>query len=450
MTGILRIEARRNALLLLLPVSALLLWFSINHQFGSLALWTARSAAVQSSLQGLAPFVVGAAAWTASRDERRQLSDLLASTPRDPWQRTMLTAASTCGWALAAYLAATAVVFSLTAANATWGHPAWWPVAAGAAAIVGGTAVGHAAGRLVPSRFTAPLAALAVYALMTGTMEAALHRAPLGMLSPIYDSTGLNASVFYRTTPDLAVLQICVYLGLAVIGIGLSARPRLQHLAERRGPVIVTAVGLGLTTVAVAVAATARVTDPTASLAWFGTSATDSPVAYRPACSDQTPVRVCVHPAYTDELATVSTVVNQIAAPLAGLPGTPTATVQVADATAPRIEPGDPALLTLPDLVIHGLDAPADDAAGFRTRLALALVSAPGTTPAGSTPAQRALALSLLLRAHTSAVDMLTSGAGVTQAADELASLEPRQLTAWLSTHLAALRAGSLPLTDVP
>ena len=58
---LLRIELRRNALLALLPVIALLWLLSpIARHLQPIALWPDRSTDVQSALQALCPFVAGA------------------------------------------------------------------------------------------------------------------------------------------------------------------------------------------------------------------------------------------------------------------------------------------------------------------------------------------------------------------------------------------------------
>ena len=62
--NLLRIELRRNTVLLLLPVLAALVWFSpTGRHLGTLALWPGRSIDVQSALQGVGPLFAGAAGW---------------------------------------------------------------------------------------------------------------------------------------------------------------------------------------------------------------------------------------------------------------------------------------------------------------------------------------------------------------------------------------------------
>ena len=109
------------------------------------------------------PTVVGAAAWMGSREARRGLTDLLAVTARPRWARQLATWAATTCWAMVAYLGCVAVLYAVTARQATWGGPLWWPAAVGAASLPAFSALGFAAGALRPSRFTAPLVAVAAF-----------------------------------------------------------------------------------------------------------------------------------------------------------------------------------------------------------------------------------------------------------------------------------------------
>ena len=103
-------------------------------------------------------------------------------------------------------------------------------------------------------------------------------------------------------------MQIGCYLGLALAAIGLSARPDPWGSRETatRLPLALAAVGLALTATTMTLAASSRVTDHTGNLALLGGSAIDSRLAYAPDCAQGTPLRVCVHPAYAKELATVA------------------------------------------------------------------------------------------------------------------------------------------------
>jgi hypothetical protein len=110
--------------------------------------------------------VAGASAWMGSRESRRRTADLVSITARPRPARLLATWAATTCWALVAYLACVIVVYGVTAQQAAWGGPLWWPAMVAAASLPGLTALGFAAGTLVPSRFTAPLAALAAFSVL--------------------------------------------------------------------------------------------------------------------------------------------------------------------------------------------------------------------------------------------------------------------------------------------
>ena len=120
MTGLLRIEARRNPAPLVLPLLALLLWLTpLAQNTRPVALWLDRSVDVGASVELLGPFAAAAAAWTASRDHRRKMTDLLASTPRNPYARTLAAWLVSLGWMVAFYVALAAAYLSITATQAT-------------------------------------------------------------------------------------------------------------------------------------------------------------------------------------------------------------------------------------------------------------------------------------------------------------------------------------------
>jgi hypothetical protein len=111
-----------------------------------------------------------------SRDSRRHTADLVAATPRPRWTAWLITWTATTCWAVVLYLCGVAVIYGVTATQATWGHPLWWPVAAGCAELAVVSALGFAVGVLFPSRFTAPLAALGAFFLSVEGFNNAVGR----------------------------------------------------------------------------------------------------------------------------------------------------------------------------------------------------------------------------------------------------------------------------------
>ena len=156
---LLRLELRRNAMVWMMPVAIALFWFTTYRKAMAMPpLWNLRATSTQSgALIAFVCPVAGAAAWMGSRDARCRTTDLVAITARPRWARQLATWAATTCWAMVAYLGCVAVLYGVTAYQAAWVGPLWWPAVVGAAGVAALSALGFAAGTLVPSRFTAPL-----------------------------------------------------------------------------------------------------------------------------------------------------------------------------------------------------------------------------------------------------------------------------------------------------
>ena len=430
--GLLRIEARRTALLPVLPFSALLLAISpIARHLAPVALWPDRSTDVQGAVQAIGPFVAGVAAWMGHREHRRGLGDLVGSTPRRAWSRWLATWSAVAIWAVLYYAVLVAVIFVVTARQASWGQPVPWPSLSGVASLLACSVVGFVAGVVLPGRFTAPLVAIGLFALMAAAMQAALDGSVLGRLSPIYPSIGLGASVFYAIRPDLAWAQIACYLGVALLAIGVLA---VRGQARRPG-VALLAAGLVLVSGATGLALSSRRDAQGVVVPLLRNPVTDASVPYTPVCGGS-PVEVCVHPAYSGELATLGTFVNRIAAPLAGTPGVPARVDQVPDTQVTDVR------LTIPNFIVHGdTIEPPDFARALRTRIALALV---GSTAGHQPDAAQQVVASYLVRqaGDTPATGFIPDNPATTAAAARFAALSPDARHAWFAAHYAELRAG--------
>jgi hypothetical protein len=461
MTGLLRIEARRNPAPLVLPLLALLLAITpLARDLTPVGLWLDRSVDVEGSVQLIGPFAAGAATWTASRDHRRRMADLLASTPRNYLARTMAAWLVSAAWLAGFYVVLAATFLSITATQATWGGPQWWPVLDGLVAVVTCSAAGHALGLLWPTRFATALAAVGTLAAILGTRSAATtgQAAGIGLLSPIYPTFGLNASVFYAPQPDLAILKIVCYLGVLGLVFGLAAwHFRADRPSARRTGAALLVAGLAVTATAGGLDATARTDSHGVIVPAFHDAAADHEVRYTPVCS-HTPLPVCVHPAYDggSELTVLATVINKIAAPLIGAPGMPLRAEQVpAGELSYGGAQGEPPVLPIQPFIIHGTSlAPPPFAEFFADSIALSLLIPAHSPIERAAPAQRAVALYLLRQAHDPADPHLftagPAGQAVTAAAARLAAQRPAARTAWLTTHLTQLRAGRLTPVDIP
>ena len=145
--------------------------------------------------------------------------------------------------------------------------------------------------------------------------------------------------------------------------------------------------------------------------------------------------------------AYLARIINRVAAPLLGTPGMPTRAEQLPDAvlSAGGLQ-GDPPVLGIQPFVIHGSSLqPTAWADFYADSVALSLVVPPHSLIARATPAQRAIALYLLRNAHVPASPQwFPADPAVTAAAARLAADRPATRTAWLDSHLAAIRAGQL------
>jgi hypothetical protein len=87
---LLRLELRRSTMVPLLPLVAVLLAFTeLRNDLGQAPLWAVRSSVVQHQLELTGAIMAGVAAWTAGRDGRRHLTDLVTATARPRWARQL-------------------------------------------------------------------------------------------------------------------------------------------------------------------------------------------------------------------------------------------------------------------------------------------------------------------------------------------------------------------------
>jgi hypothetical protein len=450
-----RLELRRNAAWVLLPLLAALLWIASPYGRALRApvvLWSSRSLAMQGSLQIIGPFAAGIAAWMASREARRNLTDLLASTARSPWARRGAALAATAAWSMALYIVACAILFTLTAREATWGGPVWWPVAVGAAGVLAFTALGFAAGAAAPSRFTAPLLAIGLLLLLQVSLALHSHYA---WISPATDSISPGASVFFGVDPSLAIAQLIFLSGVtavALAAIGAPAGPRARGAVTALAAVGVAAMGAGI-----ALAGTGRDQAPAGAVVpALHDAAAGQPVRYTPVCDTHAPIPVCVHPAYRSLLATITADLGPVTSQFAGLPGMPVRVELAPDearTSPPPMITGRPPVLQAGKFINTSGPMTAAELAGSLRYEAAAAVSLPAggqkirSLTAGQS-AQAAVAFGLELVAG----QLLPPGgpAAVTAAAHRYAALPASARRAWLAAHLPALRAGHLTLADLP
>jgi hypothetical protein len=468
---LLYLELRHSAMPLMLPVAIGLFWITTYRKAMAMPpLWYLRATAMQSgALVAFVCPVAGAAAWMGSREARRHTIDLVAITARPQWSRQLASWAGVTCWALVGYLGCVAVLYGVTARQATWGGPLWWPVAVGAAGVAALAALGFAAGTVVPSRFTPPAAAVAAFFVLALSTELIRGSHSYWQVSPLVTGPwnvgpDPGAGVFYRYLPDLSIAQVMLLTGLTAAALGtvvLSGGSIGGWL--RRPAAAVTAAGLLAAGTAVALAGTGTLdVHGMIAIPALHDAAASRPLRYTPACS-RTAIPVCVHPAYRGYLTTTAAALGPVLSEIAGLPGAPARVSQVAATyqqgagndiriglTSPLASGAHGVIRLLLPFQLPGPPMTAADLAGaLRADAGVNLIA--GVTGDGrhATAAQRAVAAALRMAVGLPQSVPDTS-APVAAAARRFAALPAAARHAWLVHHLAAVRAGRITLTELP
>ena len=474
------LELRRNAMPWMFPLLAALFVFDpFRTAMSYPPFWDLRaSVVVNKLLPDFVAFVAGVAAWMGSRDSRRHTIDLVAATPRPRWTAQLVTWTATVGWAIVLYLCGVAVIYAATAAQATWGHPLWWPVAVGCAELAVISALGFAAGTLFPGRFTAPLAAVAAFFLsLTGFHNAVGRSSVYALLSPTTSVPGDDVGVFAHYVPDVAIAQLMFLIGLtvAVLGVLGLARDAGVGLRLRRAAMVLTAVGLAVAGTAVGLTGTARVGLASVTIPALHDAANGQPIPFTPVCGHVGRVPVCVHPAYRAYLPEVTAAFAPALREVSGLPGAPVRITEVGDvglSTTPGTISGTPPELMfgMPSTVRSAGQTNPVFADSLQVALATAFVPGGGSAsggpggsglPGGHGDVSPAVQEGLLMAAgfQVPAQPQQLYGYGwpgavptpqARAAALRFAALPAATRHAWLATHLAALRAGRITLAQLP
>ncbi|HEY2309384.1 MAG TPA: hypothetical protein VGI05_26200 [Streptosporangiaceae bacterium] len=495
---LLRLELRHNAMLWMMPVAVALFWFTAERKtLATPPLWSLRAAGMQlSAVVAFASPVAGAAAWMGSRESRRRTTDLVNITARPRPGRLLATWAATTCWALVAYLACLAVVYGVTAQQAAWGGPLWWPAVVAAACLPALTALGFAAGTLVPGRFTAPLVALAAFFVLALSTQLIHGSQSYWQISPVV--TGAwdigpdpGVATFYAYLPDLPIAQVMFLLGLTAAVLGALTLPTGSGLRSlRRSAVAITTAGLVVAGTAVALAGTGRLdAHGMIAIPALHDAASDRPLRYTPVCS-HTAIPVCLNPAYASYLPATEAALAPMLDQIAGLPGAP-ARISQTPATY-RQGPGNsvgiglagssisgapPVLHLLLPVQLPGPALTAGELAGqLRSITGPSIIASVTGDGPGASEAQHAVTTALLMAArvvpsHLPSPQTPTAGNGgpppgagaggeryVGSApgspgfavAQRFAALPAAVRRGWLTQHLAALRAGRISLGQLP
>ncbi len=482
------LEFRHSAMAWLVPLAVGLFWYNAYRPVVAMPpLWSLRAPSMQhNALLDFVLPVVGAASWMGSRDSRRGTGDLTAIVATPRWIRQLTAWAAVTGWALAGYVICVGAVYAVTARQASWGGPLWWPAVVGAAGLPALAAIGFAAGAWFPSRFTTPLVSIATFVIAGLSAQFANGGASQWLVSPIIPGAvdvgpDPGVATFYRYLPDLAIAQVIFAVGLAALVLGALGIPAASGGRRVRAASAVTAAaGLVAATVAVGLVSTARLDrHGMMVIPALHDAASDRPIAYQPVCG-QTAIPVCVNPVFAPYLPIVTSALRPLLAEVAGLPGAPERILQAAPTFAQfphngiEISTGGPAIrsVTGTRVLLTGLPdqlpgerqpdvTPAQYTAQVRAEVGDALVGS--LVGLGGGQAQQAVRAGLLkasgvrLAAPGFRGDGLgmtvrgpVPGSAVSEAATRFAALPAAQRRAWLSSHLAALRAGRITLGQLP
>ncbi len=457
------LELRRNTMPWMFPLLAALFVFDpFRTAMSYPPLWDLRvSVVVNKLLPDFVAFVAGVAAWMGSRDSRRHTADLVAATPRPRWAAWLVTWAATACWAIILYLCGVAVIYGVTATQATWGHPLWWPVAVGCAELAVVSAFGFAAGTFFPGRFAAPLAAVAAFFLsLEGFHNAVGQSSVYALLSPSTYVPPADVGVFYHYLPDVAIAQLMFLLGLTAVILGALGLAQAADGGRwlRRAAAVLGVAGLAVAGTAIGLVGTARQGTAGEVIPALHDAANDRPIAFTPVCGQAGGVAVCVHPAYRPYLDDVTAAFRPVLNEVTGLPGAP---ARIREMGSPALSMptgkfgGSPPVFSYSMPVLGS--AFGQTTRGFTQNLQDLFIAAfiaghQGFVGRGGTPAQQVVQLVLLKAIGAKWPGPGDGSASQTPAevVSRFAALSPADRHTWLATHLAALRAGQITLAQLP
>jgi hypothetical protein len=272
-------------------------------------------------------------------------------------------------------------------------------------------------------------------------------------------TTDEGVATFYPYLPDLPIAQLMFLAGLTAALLGILGLPAGSGGRRLRGcAAALTTAGVLAAVTATALAGTGRL-DPHGMIAIpaLHNPADDRPVPYTPACSD-TPIPVCLHPAYTTYLPTVAAALEPVLRELAGLPGAPVRIDQTAAIyrqgpengvsinRAGTAMTGTPPTLHVLLPTQQGRSITIDELTSLlRTDTAHDILNSVIGGDSRETTAAQRVVVEAILKTLT-----LAPGTPSAAAAQRFAALPPAARHAWLTQHVAALRAGQITLADMP
>jgi hypothetical protein len=474
MTALARIEGRHLA-------RSPLLWLGVALAAASVApaLWSSWPVlagddlfAYQSSLL-VGAGAVWAGAWLGLRDRASGAADLLAVTPTAPWRLWWARLAALAGAGAAGFALLFAAILAVSAARGGRGTADLRLLADGALAVVLGGLVGVAVGRSSGSRLVAVLAGVLWFLLCMFAADSGMS--PAYRLAPALMLEG-SRSVEFGFLPDPFWPHLAYLLGLVLLAglllLGLAARGGGQRPAH--APVLAAVVaGMVLVT-----SGSARLVALPEAVVPLGPDRADwKPGAEAEAvlsdpsftypedrraisCAGDTALSVCVYPAYGTGLARrVHAAVRPVAGLLAGLPGVPTR-VRTVPLNAGSCRGGE---LQLWEQFVRALER--REYAGAYLTCALGQDDEPEATGGATVDARDAVRFWGLLASGTLTSQELQRASEQDlwqlQAVGErpsaavapaltMAELPPGQVRAELARLWERLRAGTLPVSELP
>jgi hypothetical protein len=422
-----------------------------------------------------------AGAWLGLRDRATGAADLVAVTPTAPWRLQRARLAGVAVVAAGVFSVGFAAALAVSVVRGGRGTPDLRLLADGALAVVLGGWVGLVVGRLTGSRMVAVLAAplwvVVCFLFMAGPSLRGISLS-VQHLSPVLNPQ--NHSAAYGLLPDPLWPHLGYLLGLTVLVgallLALASRSSSQRVPLR--PLLVVAVA-GLVLSGTAGARLLALPDDVLVLgpdraSWrpvYGESnpqtealLADTGWNFPPddrarACAGDVSVSVCVYPAYGQRLARdMHAAMAPVARLFSGLPGVPTLVRMVpvgmsicrnAEAQVPEAWVREPAGRSDQETRSFYLGVYLDCALGLHTG------GSEHLTEAGEAVERWALVASgtvtreqLREEMHDAEADHRPTAASA--AALAMAELPTEQVRAELAPVWTRLRAGTLPLAELP
>ncbi|MEV0661108.1 hypothetical protein ACIBI3_09890 [Actinomadura luteofluorescens] len=292
---VLRLDARRTALLVAVPVLTVLGTAAACVSLSpAVAYWDNSVVALVNAVRFLGPAAAGLAAWTAVRE--RPLDYLRDLTARSPATGVLFDLLLLSAATLVSYVVATAVVVAVTLVHAHAGQPHPLGVVSGAGALVLHVVVGYLTGRVAPHRATAALV------LAATSLWAALRVPGMSWWSLLPPAALPRVQLFTTLRPEVFAVQVLWAAGLTtalIFGYVMWATRRFLLVLP----------------LALALAATAF-----ATLGLHRSGGTVAPARAEPVCRTW-PLKICVHPALREALPQLMAAATPLAARLNGTPG---------------------------------------------------------------------------------------------------------------------------------